>query len=146
MGITLFFVCLCAKVDYSFYSIWTFSSKSYLTSRFCNQATGVFEKISASQSAMAQTMASYIFCSSCSSKKPRIVCCHIRLGRLPFRLLPFTISMMLAELCVLANVGTEYAVPERLAESVAAALIIKKAIAVVAQCLYHKFSHVQSFL
>lgn len=54
-----------AEVDHSFYSIRTFSSKSYLTPRFCKWATGVLEKMSASQSATACTNTSYIFCFHC---------------------------------------------------------------------------------
>lgn len=46
----------------------------------------------------------------------------------------------------LAHIRTKYAVSKRFAKSVATALILKKAIAVVSLCLYHKFSHVQSFL
>lgn len=46
----------------------------------------------------------------------------------------------------LAHIRTKYAVAKRLAKSVATALILKKAVAVVSQCLYQKISHVQSFL
>lgn len=43
---------------------------------------------------------------------------------------------------ILAHIRTKYAIAKRFAKSVATALIFKKAVTVVSQCLYYKFSHV----